>query len=779
MADEKEVTVKILTEVQDDDVKDLEDRLEELNDKEVEVDVTSDSSEVDNVESSVEDLETEIENVNNTPVAPPGDTSGVDEVSDSVSGLQDVITALGAGASLGGMEQMVATAGNIQDSWNRLGLTFGEVTGQMKTDISEAASETGRSGSLVRGYFNDMGIAGVTNTQLLQESFEALSGRAYQTGNSIESMEQKMKMMVMSGNAGARQLTQLGISTEALGRAMGVSADEASKMFKTLSQEERLRVLTKAMGDGKAANEQYKNSWQGLKEQVDKATGALMGAIGSAILPVLVPVMKAAADVVNFLADAFKKLPEPIRAVIGIVGALIMGFLAYQTVMSAMRALNIVSIFTDLIGALRGVTMAQLASNAAALANPYVLIAMAVIALIAALWYLYNTNESVKQAFDHVGEALKQVWDVLVTAFKPVIDAVIEAWNALMDSLGGSDNVMNGVIFGIVAFAEGLAAIIQDLIPYIKFLAETYADMAKTIIGVFKGTGEEGNTWLGNMLFILMGPIGWIILLCNKFEWLRDIVVDVLKFLIETFGEMFDTIKSVFEGTSNDGNTWLGNIMFILMGPIGWIILLINTFREIAPAVSDALSSMYQSAVNWFNQTGQRISNFISNAVNSLSSGAQQAVQSFADGLSGLVDAAWAEFNDVLNAIADFGRQAIQAAANIGNQIVQAIWQRHSPGIVAQATFAEMKDTKMFLEQGLSDMVEITSHGSDNIIDAYNPSLNTDIGNLGNDNGTGVVNNFTFNFMDFVEDKEKLKELIINTINNEIEWNNDTAGRTV
>ena len=48
MADEKEVTVKILAEVDDNDVSDLEDRLEELNNNEVEVDVTSDSSEVDN-----------------------------------------------------------------------------------------------------------------------------------------------------------------------------------------------------------------------------------------------------------------------------------------------------------------------------------------------------------------------------------------------------------------------------------------------------------------------------------------------------------------------------------------------------------------------------------------------------------------------------------------------------------------------------------------------------------------------------------------------------------
>lgn len=710
MGEEKEVTVKIMTEVDDNDVSDLEDRLEELNNNEVEVDVTSDSSEVDNVESSVEDLETEIENVNNTSVSPPGDTSGVDSVSESVNGLQDALTAVGAGVSIAGMEQVVATAGNIQDSWNRLGLTFGGVTEQMKTDISEAGAATGRSGGLIRQYFNDMGIAGVQNTELLQQSFEALAGRAYQTGNSIESMEQKMKMMVMSGNAGSKQLTQLGISADDLGRVMGVSGEEASKMFKSLSQEERLRVLTQAMGDGKNANEQYKNSWQGLKEQVDKAIGALMGALGSAILPILIPVMRAAANVITFLANAFKNLPEPIRVVIGIIGALVIGFLAYQAVMASMKALNIVGIFTDLIGALRGVTMAQLASNAAALANPYVLIVVAVIALVAALWHLYNTCEPVKQAFDHIGQALGRLWDKLTTALKPAIDAIINAWNSLMGALGmGGGDIFGGIIFFIVAFAEGLVLIINGITDFIGWLQQLWM------------AGDQ---------------------LINGIDWLG----------------------------------WLQVLGLVLMGPIGWIVLLIQHWNQIGPAVSGALSSMYQNAVNWFNQTGARIHSFASDLVGTLGSAAWNAVSSFASGISGIASAIAGELDRAWSTVVSWGQQLIQRFWQIAVDAVNALKRGlgiGSPGFMYYMVEGEINRIDD-LAKG-TDMPSSFSTLGNNMVNSFNPEFNNGAGGT----GAGVVNNeFNFVINGDIDSEERMREFadyIIELMN----FDNDTAGRTV
>ena len=200
--------------------------------------------------------------------------------------MDNITTAAAGIAATAGIEQMITTADNINTSWNRLELTFANTGVSMDTlkDKSSALSDaTGRSGGTIRDYFNQMGIAGVTNTDLLTSSFEALSGKAYQTGNSIESMETKMQMMAMTGNASGRMLRSLGIDTEDLARAMGVTAEEVSEAFKNMTPEQRIEAITKAMGDGKEANEMYKNSYQGLKERADAAMAGLAGAVGQAI----------------------------------------------------------------------------------------------------------------------------------------------------------------------------------------------------------------------------------------------------------------------------------------------------------------------------------------------------------------------------------------------------------------------------------------------------------------------------------------------------------------
>lgn len=709
--------------VDDTPLEEVEAELEELEARQLELTVDADSSGVDNVTSSVEDLEGEIESVNNTSIGPQADTSGVEEVKESTSGLEDALSAVGTGATLAGMENMVATAGNIQDSWNRLGLTFGDVTGQMKADISEASEATGRSGGLVRGYFNDMGIAGVRNTELLQQSFEALSGRAYQTGNSIESMEQKMKMMVMSGNAGARQLTALGISTQDLGRAMGVSADEATKMFKNLSQEERLRVLTQAMGDGKKANEDYKHSWQGLKDQVDKATGALMGAVGSAILPVLVPVMEIAAKAITAFAEGFKALPEPVRAVVGVFGALVMGFLAFQTVMSALKALQIIQIFSGLIGPIKSVAAAMLELDAAVLMNPFTILIGTLVILIGYMVYLYQTNEKCRESVNKLGEDLQRVASGDYSALRDVGN----------DLMAASDSF---------AQASGFAALIGEenynrWVELRNGMLQAFGDMLGGAGEQLMAFGEQINTIFQQGIISVQGFINWIV------QGFMQGIMSIQSFGIYLLQLPNYIIQAVQQGIAN--------------------------FQSLISQTSSVLNSVIGA-----------VASFGGNLIGQLSGAASSAVSSFGSGLSGMVAEAWAEFNDVLSAIADFGAQAISAAQNIGAQITQALFNRHSPGILAQETFLEMRDSKMFLEQGLSDMVDITRVGSNSILNNFNPDLNSNIDNSGNAGTSGLGGGVTMNIVingdvDSEERMERFADYIINRMN----WDNTTAGRTV
>ena len=289
--------------------------IEDMN-QDIDIGINVDTGEIDNANASKENLN---EDTNFTAHA---DGSEID-------GLDASLGALSSVASVGTLEEMVDTAGRISDSWNRLDLTFGGVSDDLKSKISEVSSATGRSGATVRGYFNMMGIAGVKNTDMIGDSFNSLAGFAYQSGKDVSVLSASMQKMVMSGNASTRMLGTMGISMDSLGKAMGVSAEEVSKAFKELTPEERMNALVKVMGDGTQANEMYKNSWEGVKERASASFAGLMGAVGTPILQFLIPVMDQLTSAISMISDSFKSLPAPIQTAIGGIVAGGVGLVAF------------------------------------------------------------------------------------------------------------------------------------------------------------------------------------------------------------------------------------------------------------------------------------------------------------------------------------------------------------------------------------------------------------------------------------------------------------------
>ena len=380
---------------------------------------------------------------------------------DSAMGLGEALVGIGGAV---GLDAMIQTGDNIQTSWNRLSLTFADTGVSMDTlkqKSSELQSATGRSGGEIREYFNQMGLAGVTNTELLSSSFEGLSAKSYQTGNSIQSMTAKMSMMSMSGNASARMLKNLGINTTDLANAMGVTEDQVSDTFKTLSQEERLEALTKAMGDGTQANEMYKNSYAGLKAQAETSLAGLTGAIGQSILPTVIPALQTAKSVVDGLANAWKGLPTPISTVLGALGGGVVSITAvvtslallgkvgstvvnglksirdgYNTMRTAMSTAKMMieavrnaeslsqgvrSALALATGTATTVEEANAVAKASAIAPttglaiaenslllPILLVIGAIVGLIAVLWWLYNNNETVRNGINNLIQQFQQ-----------------------------------------------------------------------------------------------------------------------------------------------------------------------------------------------------------------------------------------------------------------------------------------------------------------------------------------------------------------------------------
>ena len=768
----EEVIIQVTTETDAAQLEELDSLVEEIREKAtIDASVEVEDTSLDEASDKATTLEEELNTIDSTVATPEVDTSSLDEASskaeETASSMDSITTAAAGLAATAGVEQMVTTADNINTSWNRLQLTFANTGVSMDTLKSQANSlsaSTGRSGGTIRNYFNQMGIAGVTNTDLLTSSFEALAGKAYQTGNSIETMESGMQRMAMTGNASGRMLKNLGITTNDLAKAMGVSADEVSEAFKNMTPEERIAAITKAMGDGAQANEMYKNSYAGLKERADAAMAGLMGAVGQAILPVVIPALQAATNAIKFLTDGFKNLPGPVQSIIGAVG----GFIAVGT-----AAVGVMGVIGNVVGS------------------------------------VVSGFRSLKEAANLVGLAgkLSPLKDALVTVASTAKTAALELLTAGKNALlAGANAVKSAAMWAI-----------ENGVKILSTGASYALAAAQAILNAIMSANP-----IMLVVIAIAALVAALIWAYNNVDWFRQMVDNAWQTLVsfgqqiytvvagalQWLGDLFNQFTSQLGLNTNDWmQALLGFILFLPTLPLQVGIALINTIARLLGFKGNFVQTMATTAaqaitnfVTWISQLPGRVGNYLSNVigrvhsfasslVSSFISAASSAVSNFVGQISSLPGQLSNELSNMLSLVNDWAAtlpaKFWEAGVNAVKNFLNALGI-HSPGTMQTMMLWEVSEmARRVPKEGENLVGNISSLGSD-VVDSFQPSLgidwddtmNADIdGGAGGSIGASQVNNFYFN--DVVVDNEERMQRIVDYVRREIHWNNKTAGRTI
>ena len=172
------------------------------------------------------------------------------------------------------------------------------------------------------------------STEQANELLGDAANAAFGAGNAFDSVAQRIGNMAAAGQAGARQLLTLGLTSQELADTMntlGVSsnatADNVTKLFKALDQSQRVDVLDTALtnfaGIGASSAQTVGGAWQILENQWEQ----IMKEIGGVLAPVALAVINFASTVgteVTAAIDWFKELPPVIQDV-GIAAAVALG----------------------------------------------------------------------------------------------------------------------------------------------------------------------------------------------------------------------------------------------------------------------------------------------------------------------------------------------------------------------------------------------------------------------------------------------------------------------
>lgn len=271
----------------------------------------------------------------------------------------------------------------------------------------------------------------------------------------------------------------------------------------------------------------------------------------------------------------------------------------------AMLGLAVYKTIVGIIEFIKGFGVAIKGLMAAMVANPIMLVVVAVGALVGALVSAYMTNEDFRKAVDHLWERLKgflipvfeavkvvciEVWNnvlvplgvflagVFVAAWNAVVEVAKFLWNEILVPFGEFllwfwESVLTPIveILGealVIAFetVSDVAQILWEdvLVPLGQFLAEAFHKVIEGMIEIFNHWWNKTLKPFGEYLKGIFQPIMEGLIKVYQFLW-----KNVLKPLIEFYA---GTFKTVFENVGESVKTIINGLKTVFSGLIDFIV---------------------------------------------------------------------------------------------------------------------------------------------------------------------------------------------------------------
>lgn len=199
---------------------------------------------------------------------------------------------------------------------------------------------------------------------------------------------------------------------------------------------------------------------------------------------------------------------------------------------------------------------AQKALNLIAAANPYVLIATAIIAVGAALaWWLTQT-ESGKKAWKSFCDTAVNAWNSFYPLIKPAIDVIVGAWNNFVQAVQIAWQAMQPAFESIKQAFFNLMQALQPLMPVIQQVASIIGTvLVGAIVAVVYAVAVLAagiSTIITGLMPLIQAAIGIIQAALSAIMYLIGAIVSgfagSLSGLIQIAQSIWDGVVAVFQG---------------------------------------------------------------------------------------------------------------------------------------------------------------------------------------------------------------------------------------
>lgn len=486
-----------------------------------------------------------------------------------------------------------------------------------------------------------------------------------------------------------------------------------------------------------------------LMEAAKEIADAILEGIGD-----LCPAIEPVTDALQYLIDNFENFVPVIEAAVG-------AMVAYK---SAMKIASIVTTVQTAVKSLtsafaaakakeEGLTVAQWLLNTAMSANPIGLIVIAITALVAAIVYLWNTNDdfraSITETWNGIKEAaqpvIEKLTELLTMLWQDVLQPLVEFFmNKLAPVIGGAFEVIGsriesifGILEGVIDFIAGLFS--GDWERAWQGVQEIFGGIWEMIINSSREIWITIQELFGEQIDAL---VTWFKELPGK---ITDALSNLGESIKQTLSNAWDSIVAFFTESipaffENIG-TWLSELPDKIMYWLGYILTSIIAWNaEMITWVAENIPVLIDNIVTFFSELPGKIWNWLLDVIAKIVAWnvdmTTKAIQAGSDFIEGVISfikelpsKIWTwllnTISKVASFIVNFKKKATDAGkgffdnivaaikdlpgkmAEIGGQIVSGIWKGISGG--RDWLVSQVKNLANSLFQGAKDALDIHS----------------------------------------------------------------------
>lgn len=337
------------------------------------------------------------------------------------------------------------------------------------------------------------------------------------------------------------------------------------------------------------------------------------------------------------LAGIFMTLGPPIMGAIDFIGKFVRVLTGAGTAIEGLTAIG-----SGLMTALEGLGAAFLALDA-----PILLIIGAVAAVVAILVWLWNTNDSVR-------DALTNAWDVISTTIGGAIQSVIDWFMQLYDNIMQTIEPLMPIFQQFGDFINQILGVV--VVQAINFLVEAFKGLWLAVSVIFTAIGAI----VSSVIQIIVGLFtAFIQLITGDFT-------GALQILQTTFWNVLNTILGAVQSIFSQ----ISNFIFASLNSI--LGTSISSWSQILSSTTQFVSQIWSNVTNWFSRVAQTVAAKMAQALGFIISHGAQWVSAIIDAMARFVSGVISGFVNVIGQVKSGMSRAVAAIRGFLGQFVSA-----------------------------------------------------------------------------------------------------------